>query len=164
MTVLPDEQEQVMSPNPSIPAGQDQPSHDVTNVPDVVRHGACAPTTSLAGETSVTLSSVTLDTRQLPGMMTPVETNVTVDGQRAGPSRPSRSGLDHDNLGFTMDENLDYTLAPPTYDEVINSTRFPLVRTGPRDAGEGFEALRRLDFVDFTPNINQAERNQGDFR
>ena len=56
------------------------------------------------------------------------------------------------NHGFELDETLNYDLAPPTYDEVINSTRFPIVRTGTRGSRSGY----KLDFVDITPHLHQG--------
>ena len=69
------------------------------------------------------------------------------------------------NDGFELDETLNYDLAPPTYDEVINSTRFPIVRTGTRTScgsGNGY----KLDFVDITPHLSQgtSTRQVGNFQ
>ena len=73
--------------------------------------------------------------------------------------------MGHENEAFRIDEDVDYIVAPPTYDEVINSTRFPIVRTGTRLSSGGDGGGWRLDFVDFTPHMNGAgDRHVGDFK
>ena len=68
----------------------------------------------------------------------------------------------HENLAFEMDETRDCHVAPPSYDEVINSTRYPIVRSSvlaPQRSGW------KLDFVDFTPHLNpSSDRMVGDFK
>lgn len=65
-----------------------------------------------------------------------------------------------DNEAFEM----DYDLAPPSYDEVINSTRYPIVRSATRNRASSDNSWR-LDFVDFTPHLqgNPGNKQIGNF-
>ena len=54
---------------------------------------------------------------------------------------------------FEVDNDLDYNIPPPTYQEVVTSTRFPLARS--RSSGEDRDMTSwKLSFVDFVPHFN----------
>ena len=74
--------------------------------------------------------------------------------------------MPHENNAFELDETLDYDLAPPTYDEVINSTRFPIVRAGRRRNSNVDGGGCKLDFVDITPHLVEGSNNRqvGNFK
>ena len=79
---------------------------------------------------------------------------------------PSNLTIPQDNAAFEMEDEIGYSVgggAPPSYDEVINSTRFPIVRT--RKAVNDDRSWK-VDFVDFTPHLpnNPGNKQSGNFR
>ena len=83
---------------------------------------------------------------------------------RAVPQPTTSSGgstMQHDNLAFEIEEiDSDYQEAPPSYDEVVNSTRYPIVRTTLNDSPTG-SGVWRINFVDFSPHLHASGSARG---